>query len=66
MLSFTGSLVRGLLSRCPLTCRTSKNGAGSRVENEEATVFLLFVCGISGCTRYQTGVQEMVRCVTSV
>ena len=66
MLSFSASLVRGLLSRCPLTCRTSKNGAGSHVESEEATVFLVFVCGISCCTRYQAGVQEMVRCVTSV
>lgn len=66
MLSFSSSLVRGLLSLCPLTCRTRKNGAGSHVENEEATVFLLFVYGISCLTRYQTGVQEMVRCVTSV
>jgi len=66
MLSFSSSLVRGLLSPRPLTFRTSKNGAGSHVENEEATAFLLFVCGISCCTRYETGVQEMVRCVTSV
>ena len=66
MLSFSSSLVRGLSSLCPLTCRTSKNGAGSHVEHKEATVFLLFVCGIGCFTRYQTGVQEIVSYVTSV